>query len=92
MQPETIKIIDLGECNALLAVGFALVRLEQSASGRHKVFIFQKAHPVTPETTPADTIERYHSRSLLVDAFTFYRAGKEIKSRIHDQNELASLM
>ncbi len=87
--PETIKIIDLGECTALLTLGFHLIRLEQSESGKHKVFTFDKIHPNSTTINVEETIDSYHRRKLQVDAYSFYKAGKEIKSRIHDVNELA---
>lgn len=82
------SIIDLGEATALLTLGFNLVRLDCSNTGKHKVFIFEKMHPNTSTITIDDTLENYHRRKLTVDAYSFYRAGKDIKNRIHEHNEL----
>lgn len=84
---ENLKVIDLGEATALQTLGFNLIDLEQSNTGKHKVFIFEKMHPNTSTRDAAETIEEYNRRRLTVDAYSFYRAGKELKNRIHDHNE-----
>ncbi len=86
--PDTIKIIDLGECTTLITLGFNLLRLEQSDAGRHKIFIFEKMHPYSSTVTVEGIVEEYYRRKLQVDAFAFFKAVKEIKSRIHDHNEI----
>ena len=82
------KVIDLGEATALLTLGFQLVRLEASNTGTHKVFIFESMHPNTSTIFVDETIDSYNRRKLQVDAYSFYRSGKELKNRIHEHNEL----
>lgn len=85
---DETKVIDLGEATALLTLGFVLIRLEQSNTGRHKVFVFQTMHPNSSTVFIPDTTDRYNRRILQVDAYSFYRAGKELKNRIHEHNEM----
>lgn len=84
------RIIDLGEATALLTLGFNLIRLEQSLSGKHKVFLFELEHP-DEDSEIGDTndiIQSYNRRKLQVDAYSFFRAGKELKNKIHEHNEI----
>ncbi len=85
---DRVDILDLGECTVLLTLGFSLVRLEQSREGAHKIFVFDRMHPNTSTRTVESTLEDYQRRRLQVDAYSFYRSIKDIKSRIHDHNEL----
>lgn len=90
MKPSERKIIDLGEATALLTIGFQLTRLESSNTGKHKIFIFDELHPNTSTVNVDDIIDCYNRRKLAVDAYCFYRAGKELKNRIHEHNELTT--
>lgn len=84
-----IKIIDLGEATTLLTIGYTLIRLESSNTGKHKLFIFETKHPDENHEIKADDIlSLYNRRKLQVDAYSFYKAGKELKNRIHEHNEL----
>lgn len=97
---DTQNVIDLGEATALLTLGFHLVRLENSKGHMtrlrpdgsqmppSKVFVFEVIHPNTTTSNVEETIDRYNRRSLQVDAYSFYRAGKELKNRIHLHNEM----
>lgn len=82
------KIIDLGEATSLLTLGFQLTRLESSNTGKHKIFIFDSMHPNSSTINVPDILDCYSRRKLQVDAYSFYRAGKELKNRIHEHNEL----
>lgn len=84
------KVIDLGEATALITLGFNLVGLEASNTGKHKVFIFETLHPNSSTISVSETIENYNRRKLQVDAYSFYRAGKELKNKIHEHNEINS--
>lgn len=86
---DITRIIDLGEATALLTLGFDLIRLEPSNTGRHKVFVFNNLHPNTTTRNVTDVIEEFQRRKLQVDALSFYRSGKELKNRIHEHDELA---
>lgn len=88
MEKGEQKILDLGECTALLTLGFDLIRLEGSNTGKHKIFFFKNMHPNSSTVLIQDTLENYHRRKLQVDAYSFYRAGKEIKNKIHEHSEI----
>lgn len=88
MQETEIKIIDLGEATALLTLGFTLMRLESSNTGKHKVFVFELMHPNSSTIFIPETIDNYNRRKLQVDAYSFYRSGKDLKNKIHEHNEL----
>lgn len=88
MPHDTTRVIDLGEATALLTLGFDLVTLEPSNTGKHKVFIFGNLHPNTSTRNVTDVIDEYKRRKLQVDAYSFYRSGKELKNRIHEFDEL----
>lgn len=90
MPHDTTRVIDLGEATALLTLGFDLIELEPSNTGKHKVFIFHNLHPNSSTRNVVDVIDEYKRRKLQVDAFSFYRSGKEIKNRIHESNETGS--
>lgn len=85
---ETTRIIDLGEATVLLTLGFELIELEPSNTGKHKVFIFNSIHPNTTTRNVADVIDEYKRRKLQVDAYSFYRSGKELKNRLHEFDQL----
>jgi hypothetical protein len=85
---EIVEIIDLGEATALLTLGFSLIRLESSEDQRHKIFIFEALHPNSSTVNVSDSLENYNRRRLNLDAYSFYRSGKELKNRIHEHNEL----
>lgn len=84
------KVIDLGEATALLTLGFQLVGLEASNTGKHKVFVFETMHPNSSTVFVGETLENYNRRKLNIDAYSFYRSGKELKNRIHEHNEIAN--
>lgn len=84
---EETKVVDLGEATALLTLGFILLRLEQSNTGWHKVFVFQTMHPNSSTVFIPKVIDSYTRRMLQVDAYSFHRATKELKNRIHEFNE-----
>lgn len=84
------KVIDLGEATALLTLGFHLVGLEASNTGKHKVFVFETMHPNSSTVFVEETLENYNRRKLNIDAYSFYRSGKELKNRIHEHNEIAN--
>lgn len=88
MENETTRIIDLGEATALITLGFDLLELEPSNTGKHKIFIFNNLHPNTSTRNVFDVIDEYKRRKLQVDAFSFYRSGKELKNRIHEFEEI----
>ena len=67
------------------------VRLDSSNTGKHKVFVFEKMHPNSSTVTIEETVENYHRRKLQVDAYSFYRSGKDLKNRIHEHNEITGL-
>ncbi len=85
---DTLNIVDLGEATALCTLGFHMIRLEPSETGKHKIFIFEKMHPNSSTVSAEDTIDQYQRRKLQVDAQSFYRAGKDIKNRIHELDGL----
>lgn len=85
---QETKIIDLGEATAILTLGFHLIRLEASNTGKHKVFVFETMHPNSSTNFVDETVDLYNRRKLQVDAYSFYRSGKELKNRIHEHNEL----
>jgi hypothetical protein len=89
MENKQNKIIDLGEATALLTTGYTLIKLESSNTGKHKLFVFESKHPDENNPNTADDIlSLYNRRKLQVDAHSFYKAGKELKNRIHEHNEL----
>lgn len=87
MEGET-KVVDLGEATALHTLGFNLVRLESSNTGKHKIFVFETMHPHSSTIFVEETIENYNRRKLQVDAYSFYRSGKDLKLKIHEHNEI----
>lgn len=88
---ETTQVVDLGEATALACLGFHLIKLIPSASGKnHKIFVFETLHP-NSSMTITQSIERYHRRKLDVDAYSFYNAGKDIKKRLYSFDEVGSL-
>ncbi len=84
------EIVDLGEATALLTLGFSLIRLEPSSDDRHKIFMFENLHPNSSTVNIQDIIDNYNRRKLNVDAYSFYRYGKDLKNRIHEHNQLAA--
>lgn len=86
--PDITRIIDLGEATALLTLGFDLIELEPSNTGMHKVFIFNNLHPNTTTRNVKDVVDEFKRRKLQVDAYSFYRANKELKNRIHQFDAL----
>lgn len=82
------KVIDLGEAMALYTLGFQLLGLEASNTGKHKVFIFETMHPNSSTIFVNEILENYNRRKLQVDAYSFYRSGKELKNKIHEHNEI----
>lgn len=88
---DEAKIIDLGEASALFSLGFNLVRLEASNTGKHKVFVFEKLHPNTSTMNVEETVDNYNRRKLQVDAYSLFRAIRELKNRIFDHNELMGI-
>lgn len=79
------KIIDLGEAALYLTYGFNLIRLENTKNSRgiqFKVFVFEETHPQTQEEIK-DIGDLYYESKLKIDAYTFYRSLKELKTRIH---------
>lgn len=89
MEGET-KVVDLGEATALYTLGFNLLRLESSNTGTHKIFVFETMHPNSSTIFVDDVIENYNRRKLQVDAYSFYRAGKDLKLKIHEHNEISA--
>lgn len=85
-----IEVIDLGEATAMVTLGFNLLKLEASPDHRHKIFIFDGLHPNSSTVNVEECLENYNRRKLNVDAYSFYRAGKDLKNRIHEHNELSS--
>lgn len=85
---DTVEVIDLGEASALLTLGFNLLGLENSTDRRHKIFIFEKLHPNSSPVNVERTLDDYNCRRLNVDAYSFFRAIKDLKNRIHEHSEL----
>lgn len=85
---DITRIIDLGEATALMTLGFDLIRLEPSNTGKHKVFVFNNLHPNTSTRNVQAVINEFQCRKLQVDAFSFYQSGKELKHRIHQHDEI----
>lgn len=85
---DITRIVDLGEATALLTMGFTLVKLEPSNTGKHKIFVFESMHPNTSTNFVTSIVEDYNRRRLTVDAYSFFRAGKELKNKIHEFEEI----
>ena len=82
-QHTELRIVDLGEATALLVMGFRLLRLEGNQNRNcepTKIFIFENREDFT------DILTKYISQKLEVDAYSFYRSGRDLKNRIHDHN------
>lgn len=99
--PDTANITDLGEAAALLTLGFDLIKLESlngakpfQKDGRTiyppKVFVFAGTHPAGESTVEA-TLDLYQRMKLSVDAFSYHRSSKELKTRIHKHSESLSI-
>lgn len=91
MKDET-KIVDLGEATALHTLGFNLLRLEPSNTGRHKIFIFETMHPNSSTIFAEETVDSYNRRKLQVDAYSFYRSGKELKLKIYEHDRAMGIV
>lgn len=88
MDDNESKTLDLGEAAALLATGFNLLRLEPTNRERQRAFVYEEVHTTTGAKAPA-VIHDYRRKKLQVDAYGFYLSVKELKSRLHDELELA---
>lgn len=91
MSEKTFNTMDLGEATALVVVGYNLIDLEPSSVDRPKqrVFIFEMAHPSMeyPAGKTAETDARaYRKHDLLIDAYGYFLAMRELKSRIYADN------
>ena len=82
---QELRIIDIGEATSLLVNGERMIRLEGTFNKRNspiKIFVFEA-------TDRAKEISRmYRSQDLLVDAFNFYRATRDLKNRIAEHNRI----
>lgn len=93
MNDETYISTDLGEATALYSFGFDLLELQKTSRPGQRAFVFCAKQAKVPEwakeTTPDDLIRAYRSRAegVLIDAYSFYLAGKELKSRLFDDIE-----
>ncbi len=92
---DTITIIDLGEATALHTLGFILRAIETCQqppnAGKYKVFIFDTMHPNSSTINVDDTLDNYRRRRLQVDAYSFYRTGRELKTEIWRHTQLENL-
>lgn len=73
---NTFELADLGAAAALTTRGFQLLALEPT-NGQRVVFVFQN------ESGIGETVERYWSGMLSVDALAYFAAVKLLKSRLH---------
>ena len=75
-QLQQYRSYDLGLASALVQVGFALIELDRSSPKKIE-FIFAK----TPELE--ETIKRFWSGKLLVDAQGYFESIRTVKNRIY---------
>lgn len=87
MDKNETRVVDLGEATALMTSKFELLRLEQAKRGPHKIFVFSTEPSDGSGKTIKDVVELYRRHRLQVDAYDFFLSGKEIKHRIHDDND-----
>lgn len=89
MENQTFKTTDLGEASTLLALGFRLQELEKSERPGQMIFVFGSGQ-LPPEwwvnqgnqLSPVEIAERYRNGTILVNAYDYFLATKELKSRI----------
>ncbi len=87
MQKDLYEVVDLGEAQAVLTLGFHLSFLDQAESGPYKIFVFEADHPNEKNIIIEDVIQKFRNRNLRVDALSFYLSGKELKNRIFEDND-----
>jgi len=83
------KTLDLGEAAALQAGGFNLLRLEKTRKINQRAFIFttKSATDERLKLNAEAVVEEYRKHRMMIDAYGYYLAIKEVKSRLHDDLE-----
>lgn len=81
------RTADLGEAATLFCLGYELSCLEPGTHDRQRVFVFAEEHSdkknnADASLTGADYKRR---RPVQVNAYDFFLALKELKSRLHDE-------
>ena len=87
---KEIKILDLGEAATLEALGFELLRLEQTHKPRQRAFVFpatiEKGILGSETKTTIDALDiatRYSNHDLQLDARKLYESIRSLKSKLH---------
>lgn len=88
---RTYRTRDLGEAAALLAIEYELVALEATSKDypAQRTFVFASEHPYNPEESD-EALEvgiKYRNRQLAVDAYSYFLAMRELKSKIYGNTE-----
>ena len=83
------KTLDLGEAAALHAGGFVLLRLEKTRKINQRAFIFttKSATDNRLKLNAKEVVEEYRNHHMMINAYGYYLAIKEVKSRLHDDLE-----
>lgn len=95
MNQSEYKTLDINEASALYCLGYRLLRLEKTKP-QQRAFIFSDDFPTAPEWASKELPKAklagadFKSRcTLMVDAYSFAMAFKEIKNRLFTEIEIA---
>ena len=80
-----IEILDMGEAAALLALGHNIARMDSPEGARYKIFVFKQGN-----TNLTESLDNYRNHELMINAYIYWNAIREIKKRIADMNILAT--
>lgn len=82
------RTTDLGEAAALMTLGFELLQLEPTRKEHQRIFVFADKNQ-SYKTDIFTVVKQYNQRLLVVDAYSFFLAVKEIKKLINRDVELS---
>lgn len=90
-ETTTFRTRDLGEAAALCALEYELIELEATSKDypSQRTFVFESVHPYQEEGAEgaARIASRYRNRDLQVDAYSYFLAMRELKSKIYGTSE-----
>ena len=94
MDQDVHKLRDLGEATVLLVMGFELLGFEPTDREGVRMFVFSKYPTRQPVwdtmggSQDAEAVVKQYrslqSGGLMVNAYDFFMAGKELKNRLFD--------
>ncbi len=87
---DEYKTLDIGEAAALHACDFELLRLEPTSKHGQRAFVFKKIKENDISLFSADSMVRLYrsTTGLQVDAYKYFLALKNLKSRVYNDIEL----